>query len=129
MRNIAEGRAGSEPGFCRVAGDTTLPETGEQSARGCLLLIGSADARSRASHVRAVFGIEDFFGKPNGNRTLWDVFHLEHRYGRKPSKVIWSVQVFALASCAGWRTVQQMSGMPRSRLAITGAGVGRSSIE
>src|SRR5687767_10959014 len=38
--------------------------------QGWPVLIGSALARSRGSHVRAVFGIEDFRRKPNGNGTI-----------------------------------------------------------
>jgi hypothetical protein len=44
--------------------------TGEQAARGWPVLIGSALARSRGWHVRAMFGIEDFRGKLNGNGTI-----------------------------------------------------------
>jgi hypothetical protein len=51
------------------ARDLASPET-EQTARGCLLLIGSALARSRGWHVRAMFDIEDFCGKSNGGRML-----------------------------------------------------------
>jgi hypothetical protein len=51
------------------------PEHDEQAARGCLLLIGSAFPRSRGWHVRAMFGIEDFSGKPNGDRTLQKLLH------------------------------------------------------
>jgi hypothetical protein len=48
---------------------------GEQAARRRLLLIGSALARSRGWHVREMFGIEDFCGKPNGNGTIGEFLH------------------------------------------------------
>jgi hypothetical protein len=53
-------------------GDFKLPDrtAAEQAARGCPVLIGSALARSRACDVRDVFGIEDFYGKLNGNGTI-----------------------------------------------------------
>jgi hypothetical protein len=54
-------------------------EHAEHAARGCLLLIGSALPRSRGWHVRTMFGIEDFSGKPNGGRTLQKSLHPEHR--------------------------------------------------
>jgi hypothetical protein len=45
-------------------------ENAEQSARESLLLIGSALPRSRGWLVRAMFGIEDFRRKLNGNRVI-----------------------------------------------------------
>jgi hypothetical protein len=51
----------------------------EQTVRGSLLLIGSALALSRGCHVRSMFGIEEFSGKLNGDRTLWRLLHVEHR--------------------------------------------------
>jgi hypothetical protein len=65
----AEGHLPPHGGKVHAPGSGAPPET-EQAARGWLLLIGSVLARSRACHVRAVFGIEEFFGKLNGSRTL-----------------------------------------------------------
>jgi len=62
-----------------AAGALNRTEHGEQAARGSLLLIGSALPRSRGWHVRAMFGIEHFCGKPNGGRTLQKLLHPEHR--------------------------------------------------
>jgi hypothetical protein len=51
-----------------------LPKT-EQAARGSLFLIGSALPPSRGSHVRKMFGIEEFCGKLNGHRPLPKMLH------------------------------------------------------